>query len=132
MFSSSFIPLINRPTRVTSTTATLIDNIFTNRQDIGRCYNGIIPTDVTDHFSIFHIIYNDHVPHHVCTKTYKHIFNESTLKHFKSSIQSTDWHSVIQRNDTGEAYQTFYNKFTDIFRTTIPIKQVCNDSYKKQ
>jgi Skp family chaperone for outer membrane proteins len=39
---------------------------------------------------------------------------------------------VIQCNDTGEAYQTFYNKFTDIFRTTIPIKQVCNDSYKKQ
>ena len=30
MFSNSFIPLMNKPTRVTHKTATLIDNIFTN------------------------------------------------------------------------------------------------------
>ena len=30
MFSNSFIPLINKPTRVTHKTATLVDNIFTN------------------------------------------------------------------------------------------------------
>ena len=29
MFSNSFIPLINKPTRVTPQTATIIDNIFT-------------------------------------------------------------------------------------------------------
>ena len=28
MFSSTFYPLISRPTRISSTTATLIDNIF--------------------------------------------------------------------------------------------------------
>ena len=31
MYSSGFIPLITRPTRVTESTATLIDNIFTSR-----------------------------------------------------------------------------------------------------
>ena len=30
MFSSMFVPLITRPTRITSNTATLIDNIFSN------------------------------------------------------------------------------------------------------
>ena len=30
MFSHSFLPVINRPTRITSHTATSIDNIFTN------------------------------------------------------------------------------------------------------
>ena len=30
MFSDRFMPLINKPTRVTSTTAAIIDNIFTN------------------------------------------------------------------------------------------------------
>ena len=33
MFSRSFVPLITRPTRLTSHTATLIDNIFTNNFD---------------------------------------------------------------------------------------------------
>ena len=30
IFTSSFFPLINRPTRITQRTATLIDKIFTN------------------------------------------------------------------------------------------------------
>ena len=33
MFESSYIPLINRPTRISETNATLIDNIFTNSLD---------------------------------------------------------------------------------------------------
>ena len=33
MFSHEYFPLINRPTRVTHYTATLIDNIFTNNFD---------------------------------------------------------------------------------------------------
>ena len=54
IFSSSFIPLINRPTRVTDTTATLIDNIFTNNLN-DHALNGILTTDISDHFSVFHI-----------------------------------------------------------------------------
>ena len=34
MFSYGYLPLINRPTRVCSTTATLIDNIYTNAYDM--------------------------------------------------------------------------------------------------
>ena len=30
MFSTSFLPLINRPTRISDNSATLIDNIYTN------------------------------------------------------------------------------------------------------
>ena len=34
MYAHSFIPVINRPTRVTMNTFTLIDNIFTNHHDV--------------------------------------------------------------------------------------------------
>ena len=33
MYSNMFFPLITRPTRITSSSATLIDNIFTNNLD---------------------------------------------------------------------------------------------------
>ena len=33
LFSHSFLPQIVKPTRITPTTATLIDNIFTNNRD---------------------------------------------------------------------------------------------------
>jgi hypothetical protein len=49
MYSYSFLPLINRPTRVTNNTATLIDNIWVNEFN-ENLTNGIFYTDITDHF----------------------------------------------------------------------------------
>ena len=54
MFQHSFIPLINKPTRITTTTATVIDNIYSN-DILGTNYqsDGIIYTDISDHLPIF-------------------------------------------------------------------------------
>ena len=35
VFSLSFLPFMNRPTRITDSSATIIDNIFTNCHDAG-------------------------------------------------------------------------------------------------
>ena len=52
MFSRAFFPLISRPTRITSNTASLIDNIFTN--DVTNCaVSGLLFTDISDHLPIF-------------------------------------------------------------------------------
>ena len=46
LYSYAFVPLINRPTRVTSSSATLIDNIFTNNHNaLVKSYQGILVTD---------------------------------------------------------------------------------------
>ena len=51
--SSNMYSLINKPTRVTDTTATLIDHIWSN--DYNNCIkNGIVFDDIlSDHFPIF-------------------------------------------------------------------------------
>ena len=56
MFTSSFIPLILRPTRITQHTATLIDNIFTNDiENIEDSTNRILFCDISDHLPIVHV-----------------------------------------------------------------------------
>ena len=50
-FAATFMPLISRPTRLTDTSATLIDNIFSNIHPSPR--TGIIMSDISDHFPIF-------------------------------------------------------------------------------
>ncbi len=54
IFSQGFIPLIHKPTRVTSVTATLIDHIYTNILN-SESISDIILTDVADHFGTFHV-----------------------------------------------------------------------------
>ena len=56
LFTYSFLPLITRPTRATASTASLIDNILTNNVDnIVHSDQGILVTDVTNHYPVFHI-----------------------------------------------------------------------------
>jgi hypothetical protein len=55
-FALSYTPQINRPTRITSDTATIIDNLFSNLPLQNDCTNGIILTDLSDHFPIFTLI----------------------------------------------------------------------------
>ena len=51
-----FLPLIGKPTRITTNTTTLIDNIFTNVfDDKAACINGLLCADISDHIPIFHI-----------------------------------------------------------------------------
>ena len=53
VFQNGFLPLIQRPTRVTRTSATAIDHILTNRVLENKIQPGIIKTDISDHFPIF-------------------------------------------------------------------------------
>ena len=54
MFSNACIPLICRPTRITPTTATLIDNIYSNDLTGNENQiNGISYADISDHLPIF-------------------------------------------------------------------------------
>ncbi|CAH3039726.1 unnamed protein product, partial [Pocillopora meandrina] len=52
LFSHAFLPLISNPTRLTSYSATLIDNIFTNNL-APSVYSGIILNDLSDHLPVF-------------------------------------------------------------------------------
>lgn len=54
MFSSSFYSTISKPTRITKSTATLIDNIFSNTLE-EKFKTGLLLTDLSDHLPVFQL-----------------------------------------------------------------------------
>ena len=58
LFSHAFFPLISNPTRLTSYSATLIDNIFTNNLS-QNVFNGIVLNDLSDHLPVFTCFANE-------------------------------------------------------------------------
>ena len=48
IYSHSLMPMIYKPTRITESTATIIDNILTNTENIIK--SSILVTDISDHF----------------------------------------------------------------------------------
>ena len=55
IFQHSLVPIVNKPTRVTKSNATLIDYIITNSFTGRENLTGILKTDISDHFPIFNI-----------------------------------------------------------------------------
>ena len=53
VFQNGIFPVINRPTRMTKSSVTVIDNILTNTLIDSHIQSGIIKTD---HFGVFSLI----------------------------------------------------------------------------
>ena len=127
MFGFGYYPLINKPTRVKNTTATLIDNIFTN--DLGKLetMSGIIVCDISDHYPVFHIL-KTRVENCVPTSTKKRQFNDKNISQFRTNLSTYNWSNLYLTNDPQIAFSEFYNTFKTNFDECFPVK-ICNSSY---
>ena len=97
MFSSSFYPLISKPTRITSTSATLIDNIFVNSLD-DHYTSGLLLTDISDHLPIFQtttsMVNTNTIP--INETKYRKKTSE-TLKLLNQKLKCENWKEVFKR-----------------------------------
>ena len=124
MYSQSFFPLINRPTRVTENTATLIDNIFTNNYDSkNKVLSGIYPTTISDHYMIWHISQVQEYPKPPAFML-KRKFNEESKNMFLQKLQAVDWESILSNMDTQDAFSKFHDIYKNIFESSFPCIKV--------
>ena len=130
MYSCSFLPLIHKPTRVTDKTATLIDNIFTNDLQINEnIFNGILMTNISDHFPIFHIVksFTFTVENNSFTKRK---INEENILCFKEKLSMKNWDEILAIEDTQCAYDLFYQSFSSLYNETFPLITIKSGSRK--
>jgi hypothetical protein len=124
-FAMAFTPIINKPTRITSETATIIDNIFTNHTLDNNNLNGIILSDLSDHFPIFTIFFK---PPNVQQDTFtrKRSFSDRNKISFKHKINAMNWNPIKLEPDPQKAYSLFQEKLKPIFDSSFPIKKTKN------
>ena len=123
LYSYSYLPLINKPTRINKNTATLIDNIFCNGIENSDYLCGILYTDISDHFAVFYI----------CSKSYinkqdqytnKRLFSSENVEKFKSKLQQIDWNVVISSDNCQEAFSFFHNNFITLYEECFPVTRI--------
>ena len=124
MYALGLRPLITKPTRVTRTTATLIDNIFTN--DIDTQYDsGIIIVDVSDHLPIFSMCVKS-IKNTIITKTMKTVrqIKEDNIIALNRELASLAWDRVLLEEDTNTAYDQFTSELMRVYHKCCPLKYV--------
>ncbi len=129
LFTSSFFPLITKPTRITHHTATLIDNIFTNNlEELDESVNGIIFSDISDHLPIVHMfntnIFSKNTTKNVNSVTYQRSFNKINTEAFKT----LSWDNILnETNDPEKGYNEFLKMFLDLYEANFPLKRRQNN-----
>ena len=115
-----FVPVISRPTRITSHSATLIDHIFVN--NIGAVTKtGIATIDLSDHLAPFVNILIDKEKCNIYeeTRNWRQI-NDENLESFKKEILETDWSFVTNIDSADEKYNMFEQKYRKIYDKCFP------------
>ena len=123
IFSSGFIPQITKPTRITQSSATLIDHIYTNEISPDPI-NGIITNDVADHCGIFHMRKSKTKQTESNTQIKKRFYSETNIEYFREILNDTDFTFVNQYNCPNEAYNHFIMKYKEAFDKAFPEKLI--------
>jgi hypothetical protein len=132
ILSRGFLPVIHKPTRVTHTSATLIDHIYSNLT-CNNTLSGIILTDVADHFGTFHIVNDSNRCTDKLTFTTKRKFTETNMTKFKQLLCDKDFSETLNTDCPDSAYDKFMSVFTDIFNEAFPLlKTRFNKRYMKR
>ena len=118
------IPTITKPTRITRSTATLIDNII-----IGRSYQAdyspkIIIDDISDHLPLLLKITSPMLytkkPKEITTRG----INTTKCEEINKMINEHNWQMILEEKTTDEAFNTFHAILQNTLDTICPVHTI--------
>ena len=116
----NLLPVITKPTRVSTTSATLIDNIFVSNRLQHSINSAVIITDISDHFPCILTVNNFNQSKDRKTKITKRKLNKESLDKIKNDIGNIDWETEIKNQNVNKAFEIFHNKLLEILNLHAP------------
>ena len=125
MISNSFLPTICHPTRITETSATLIDNIFTNNIRF-KMDTAIVYSDVSDHLPVVVCVHLQMKKNNFCQEFTKRVYSVDLIEKFKQDLLAVNWsdecNSLKSADDCNAMYNLFLERFSSIFNDHFPLR----------
>jgi hypothetical protein len=121
-FEQSLFPSINKPTRISNSSATLIDNIFTSASLLTNSTSGILTWDISDHFPVFLIVYNN-IP--VTEETFKMTRShcQKNKQAFTDAMAGIDWTTITSCSNAQQSYTNFHSIMSTEYNRAFPLKR---------
>ena len=124
----SFFSVINKPTRITDTTATVLDQLWAN----SFCYavkSNILLHSISDHLPIFMCINLCMNNSSACTTV--RCFNDNNMSKFYHELENIDEHPILNESDVDESFTCFMKESNRVFENCFPLTAVQNHAKNK-
>jgi hypothetical protein len=131
----NFIPVLLLPTRITETSATLIDHIyFFNKNwncDNDRLICGNIYYQLSDHLSNIFILNKTKSVKTTNERPFIRNFSLNNNETFKYKLSCLRWNAIFYNiSDINECFTKFISIVNDLFNECFPLKRISRKAFK--
>ena len=125
IYQNSFIPTVNKLTRVTRKTSTTIDHVLTNFLVNTNFKTLIFKIDISNHLPICFLQPTSR-PREKNEVTYitKSVINKNAIKLFKQRLFKTGWNDVINNKNPNDGYFYFSHKLIVLYDKYFPKQNI--------
>ena len=123
-FELGCLPLITKPTRITDTSASCLDNIITNKI-YPASEAGVLIEDISDHLPVFYSIPNSHHKNQTYNTNHsfpRRNFSKQNLCKLNLSLAQRSWEEILSEEDPNIASTTFKNILENELNTHCPVQ----------
>ena len=117
---NQLLPTITKPTRITRTTTTLLDNIIVGRTFQSDYEPSIVISDISDHLPCLLKINNPSLFLKSPTKITTRALNNEKICELNSKLMEINWDEVLGNGSTSEQYTNFENILTNCIDEVAP------------
>ena len=115
------LPCISKPTRITHTSATLIDNIFCSESLHTRCLSQILITDLSDHLPCLCAYGDTFLTMNKLPSTWKRSLTERNIQKISSELANINWTAKLGQLVTcNEQFNVLHDTIHNIMNAHAP------------
>ena len=122
-FDANLLPCITRPTRITKSSATLIDNVFISQHLHKSFDSAIILNDMSDHLPSLVAIHNQSIDKTDYWEFNCRALNEEKMNEINKLLLQTDW-STLNIQDVNKAFTELQDRIEECMNTIAPLKTI--------
>ena len=116
----ALLPVITKPTRISRTSATLIDNVIISDKLQSNYTSNILFSNLSNHLPCYVEINEFYAGKREATKIKKRKLNNDNLNKIKMDIGSIKWESILCGLGALELFATVHNKIIEIIDKIAP------------
>ena len=128
--SMNLVPTITRPTRITKSSATLIDNIFISQFWLEKYHSSILVNDMSDHLpsilSVKNLKTGKCVPIQITSRDTR----TKNINALNNSLKQINWGELLESNNPSKSMLNLHERLKQDIDHFTPLKTYCINSKK--
>ena len=122
--ANGLIPIITRPTRVTKSSATLIDNIIISQRSSNSYTSGVVRHDLSDHFPCLTVLKGINCKKNEPLIIKSRKLNDKNISKINLKLGEINWTSALKIDNVNDKFESFHHVLLETIDSVAPEKEI--------